>query len=174
MYGPILYRGPRRPKRAQVANGIGRPRERSRILVVDAEQGLNALCAGNILTAGFSDVDGPRRRVVDPACGIEDVRFVKVRRGHDDSRQRRLTGRCAAGASLDFQAEPRAGVGPIVVGRRLGNAECLGGLGDGQPGEEAELDQPRPARVVPFELGQGLVQGQQVQAWPRAGQLDVG
>ena len=39
---------------------------------------------------------------------------------------------------------------------------AVGGLLGGQPGEVAELDQPRPSRLVAAELGQGLVEGEQV------------
>src|SRR4051812_14043021 len=40
-----------------------------------------------------------------------------------------------------LQAEPRLGVCPVGVARRFGDPQRRGGLADGQPGEEAQLDQ---------------------------------
>src|SRR4029077_2455158 len=57
------------------------------ILVVRAEQGLAASRQGEVVAAGLADVQAARRRVIDPACGVEQGRFVRLRRGHDNPRR---------------------------------------------------------------------------------------
>jgi hypothetical protein len=55
--------------------------------VVRAEQGFAASRQGEVVAAGLADVQAARRRVIDPACGVEDVGFVKPRRAHDNPRR---------------------------------------------------------------------------------------
>src|SRR5262249_35156509 len=50
-------------------------------------------------------------------------------------------------AAADLGLQPGAGEGPVAVGRARRDAEDLGGLLAGQPGEVAQLDQPRLDRV---------------------------
>jgi hypothetical protein len=77
-------------------------------------------------------------------------------------------GRFAAG---DLDAEPGAGVGPVAVGGGDGQAEDLGRLGQGQPGEDAELRELGLGGVLGGELLEGLVEGQQVVVGLRRGGL---
>src|SRR5262249_29737750 len=69
-----------------------------------------------------------------------------------------------AGRAVDRHPEPAAGVGPVLLGGGGGDAEGGGGLLGGEAGEEAELDQFGLARVLPLELAEGLVQGEQAVA----------
>src|SRR5262245_26382621 len=55
-------------------------------------------------------------------------------------------------------AQPGLGVGPVVVGRRGGNAQHLGRLLVRQASEVAELDQLRFPLVLRLELCQGLIE----------------
>src|SRR5262245_53484631 len=55
-------------------------------------------------------------------------------------------------------AQPGLGVGPVVVGRRGGNAQRLGRLLVRQASEVAELDQLRFPLVLRLELCQGLIE----------------
>ena len=63
-----------------------------------------------------------------------------------------------------FRAEPGPGVGPEAVGLARGDAEQLGRLRNRQAGEVAQLDESAAPGVVVRQLGQGLVQGEQVVA----------
>ena len=58
--------------------------------------------------------------------------------------------------------EPGPGDGPESLGGGRGDVEAGGGFVDGQPREVAELDQPRSVRVVSLELGECLVQCEQL------------
>src|SRR5262245_31272239 len=58
--------------------------------------------------------------------------------------------------------QPDARVAPIPLRGGGGDAECFRRLGNRQAGEKAELDQLRLAWLFAGELGEGLVQGQQV------------
>src|SRR5262249_34063607 len=61
-------------------------------------------------------------------------------------------GRVVPPTRLEFEAEPAAGVSPVIVGRGGGNAQGLRGLRDGQAGEEAQLDEFGLALVLLFQL----------------------
>ena len=63
---------------------------------------------------------------------------------------------------LDLAAEPGAGIAPEAVGRARRDAEELGGLGDREPGEIAELDQLGRGGVGRGEPVEGRVDGQQL------------
>src|SRR5438128_718287 len=62
----------------------------------------------------------------------------------------------------DLLMEPGAGVGPVALGGRRGDAEEPGRLGAGEAAEIAQLDQLRLDRVLSGQLAQRLVDGQQV------------
>jgi len=63
-------------------------------------------------------------------------------------------------AAFQLGVEPGAGVGPVPFGGGQRDAESLGRLGHGQSGEEPQLDQLRPERRLPGQLGECLVQCQ--------------
>src|SRR5262245_60972475 len=71
-----------------------------------------------------------------------------------------------AGHAVDRHPEPAAGVRPVLLGGGGGDAQRGGRLLGGKAGEEAELDQLGLARVLRFELPEGLVQGEQTVAVP--------
>ena len=77
-------------------------------------------------------------------------------------------------AAAHGQPEPGPGVGPVLVGGGRGDPEDLGGLPDGQPGEEPELDEFGLPGVLPGELLERVVQCEQVEVGPPDRRPDVG
>src|SRR5262252_7141869 len=69
-----------------------------------------------------------------------------------------------AGQAANRHSEAAAGVRPVLLGGGGGDAERGGRLLGGEAGEEPELDQLGLARVLSFELPEGLVQGEQAVA----------
>src|SRR4029077_4732912 len=65
--------------------------------------------------------------------------------------------------------EPRTRVSPVAIGSRGRNAEGIRGLGYGQAGEVAKLDEVGLERVHLLEAFERLVDGQDVQGWLRGG-----
>src|SRR5262249_34976531 len=102
---------------------------------------------------------GVRTRRVRFSWGPRPPRELTERPG----RSLRLTG------AAEFGEEEGAGGGPVEVGGARGDAEGLGGLPDGQPGEEAERDDGGGLGLARGETGEGLVQGEQVVGVGRLG-----
>jgi hypothetical protein len=65
-----------------------------------------------------------------------------------------------AGHAIDRHPEPASGVRPVLLGGGGRDAERGGGLLGGESGEVPELDQLGRARILRFELPEGLVQGE--------------
>src|SRR4051812_31832218 len=70
----------------------------------------------------------------------------------------------AAGRAVDRDPEPAPGVRPVLLDGGERDAERGGRLLGGEAGEEPELDELGLARVLRFELPEGLVQGEQAVA----------
>jgi hypothetical protein len=68
--------------------------------------------------------------------------------------------RPAAGQAVDRHSEPATGVRPVLLDRGSGDAECGGRLLGSEAGEEPELHQLSLARILHFELPEGLIQGE--------------
>src|SRR5262249_55665275 len=70
---------------------------------------------------------------------------------------------CSRGpGSQEFAVQPSAGVLPMPVSSCGGHAEDFAGLLHGQAREIAQLDQPCGRRIVVAQLGQGLVDRQEL------------
>src|SRR5262245_43315159 len=63
---------------------------------------------------------------------------------------------------LDLTTEPGTGIGPEAVGRAGRDAQDLGGLGDRESGEIAELDQLGGGGIDRSEPVEGCVDGEQL------------
>src|SRR5262249_41475038 len=74
--------------------------------------------------------------------------------------------------SAEFESQPRASVGPVLIGGGRGNAKSPSGLLHGQPGEEPELDQIGPPPILLLQLHQRLIQGDEVTAGFFTSRLD--
>jgi hypothetical protein len=72
------------------------------------------------------------------------------------------SGRGARIRSRDLSVQPGPRVGPVALRGSQWHPEGLGGLGHGQPGEEAEVDQSRRDGILPGQSLQGLIQGQEI------------
>src|SRR5262245_22422396 len=62
-------------------------------------------------------------------------------------------------------AEPGASVSPIAVGTSAADPEDVGGLGERQPSERAELHQLGCPGVLASQIRERLVEGQQLITW---------
>ena len=93
---------------------------------------------------GRASIGSSLRAVHRPVRPVCDAESAQRRRGIIFAARRPA----GVGARRSGLAEPGAGVGPVAVGGPRRDAEGLGGLLDGQPGEEAELDQLGRRRVV--------------------------
>src|SRR5262245_49510377 len=71
-----------------------------------------------------------------------------------------------SGFGLELLVQPGLGVRPVPLGRAHGDAERLGGVGDGQAGKVAQVDQALCLGVFRRQPGQGLVVDQR-QELPR-------
>src|SRR5687767_7695681 len=65
-------------------------------------------------------------------------------------------------SAADLQAQPGAGISPVVVRGGGGDAQRPGGLLIAQTGEETQLDQVGLAFVSSLKLFQGFVEGEQI------------
>ncbi len=57
-----------------------------------------------------------------------------------------------------FSIEPRTRVSPVLIGGGAGDSQEVRGLLDGQASEEVQLDQLGGLTVLMLELGQGVIQ----------------
>src|SRR5262245_18692884 len=81
--------------------------------------------------------------------------------------------RAGWGASAEAVEQPGAGVGPTAVGRPDRDAEAGGRLLDGQPSEVAELDDRGHGLVLGGELGERLVEREQLVGRLLGGEVDL-
>src|SRR6266542_2624736 len=85
-----------------------------------------------------------------------------MRRQTWPERMRKLLAESSRAAlALDFTKQPRPGKAPMPARRALGNAEGLRGLVVGHAGEESKLDELGGVRVLPGQLRQRFINGQQ-------------
>src|SRR3954471_8472452 len=77
------------------------------------------------------------------------------------------------GLAVDRQAEPTAGIGPVVFRGGNRDVEGFGDLLVGQAGEEAQLDHVGFALVLSGEFFQGLAQSEDFVVGGRKNRLDV-
>src|SRR6476619_6908710 len=89
--------------------------------------------------------------------------FSAKRAAGDLSRQKEFfrNGRLGV-VSQELTMQPGACVSPVPVGRRRGNAQSCGGIGECQASEVAELDQLTRQAVQRYEPLERLVQGEQL------------
>src|SRR6266498_2804140 len=97
-----------------------------------------------------------------------------MRRQTWPERMRKLLAESSRAAlALDFTKQPRPGKAPMPARRALGNAEGLRGLVVGHAGEEPQLDELGGVRVLPGQLRQRFIDGQQRIVIGRRSDLEV-
>jgi hypothetical protein len=158
------------------------------------QQGLDVGDPNLVPAARLPDVLSPAVPVGDVSGGVEDRLVIEPECIHGSLRGRAmgpvrntmretggepvtffssLSGE-VTGQAVDRHPEPASGVRPVLLGGGGGDAERRGRLLDGEAGEEPELDRLGLARVLRFELPEGLVQGEQAVAVPLfPGRLDL-
>src|SRR3954454_21254518 len=77
-----------------------------------------------------------------------------------------MRGRPSLLGPIELAVEPDAGRIPIALHGGLGDAQQLGGVLDGEPGEESHFDHPALLRINPGQVVERVVQGHDVEIGP--------